>query len=250
MQITFDGISLMTTPYTVKNISNDSVENREVFVYGLARQRGAHLLNAEYKAKIFRVTGTITGADRATLEANVDEFKELMSRQEKNLDIEYAGGTRRYVATAQSINIDRDFYHNTFTPFEVDFLVPSGIGTDIASSNDTASAISTLDRIAQTTVLGTAQPKMKTTIDITAASGITQLDLLANGDKITLITGLVAGDQIIIDENTLKVTVNGVEQDYTGIFPRFLVGANVYQLLFTGTSITYNLTFSYIKTYL
>lgn len=250
MQITFDGTSLVSSPYTVRRFTSDDVQNRQMFLYGLARQRGATLLNSELKEKVFKMEGTITGTSISDLEGNVDEFKELITRTEKNLDIEYAGGTRRFVATASKINVPRDFFNVTFVPFEVEFLCSAGVGKDIVITSDAVTAISTLDRTTTTSVSGTLSPDMKTTIEVTAASGITQVELLANGDKITLTASIVAGDEIVIDGGTLKVTQNGTEKAYTGIFPQFGVGANVYQLTFTGTSITYDLTFDYVKTYL
>lgn len=250
MQITFDSVSLVSSPYTIRRFTSDDVQNRQMFVYGLARQRGASLLNSELKEKTFKMEGTITGTSLANLEANVDTFKELVSRSNKNLDIEYAGGTRRFVATASKINIPRDFFNITFVPFEVEFLCSAGVGTDITTTSVAVTGITTLIRTTSVSVLGTISPPMKTTIDITAATAITKVELLVNGDKLTLTTSITAGMQIIFDEGVLKVTKDGAEVDYTGIFPKFDIGSNSYTLTFTGTSLTYNLTFTYTKNYL
>lgn len=250
MNISFDNVSLMNDPFIVDEITNDDVPNRQVFLSSLARQRGGNLLNTEYNPKAFKMSGHIVGATASDLDDHKDEFRELLSRAEKNLDISYGAGTRRYIATATKITMPGKYYHLTYIPFEVEFIVPSGIGTDITETTATTTGVATL--IAQDTlsILGSVRPKVKTTLNITAASGITGVSFLCNGDKITLTNAVVAGDAIVIDENALKITLNGVNQPYIGIFPQFGLGANVYSIEFTGTSISYSRELTYIKSYI
>lgn len=250
MQITFDGTSLVSTPFRVSKITHENADNRTLNLQDLARQRGGVLLNAEYKPRIIRIFGNVTGTDNEDLEGNIDEFKELLNRQGKNLDISYSTGTRRFVATAQGMKIEREFFNLNYAPFEVEMLIPDGIGTDITTTTSTTTALTSKTLTDTLTVFGTVDPKMKVTVTVTAASAITALFLLVNGFKITLTNAIVAGDIIIFDATTMKVTLNGVEKDYTGIFPNWVIGMNVYYLEITGTSITYDLSFEYTKTYI
>ena len=238
----------MTKPFSVQGAPYESVQNRQLYMYGLARQRGASIVNSEYNAKTFTVNGLIYGDTSSDLDDHIDEFNELISRPSRNLDIVHGAGWRRYVATASKITFGAR--NITIIPYTVEFTVPSGIGSDIGTTDTTVSGIAVLSDTKTLPVLGSVQPKMRTTIDITAAVGLTKLEFLCNGDKLTLTTTIAAGDEIIIDENTLKVTKNGSEMPYTGIFPYFGVGANVYSIQFTGTSVTYTSTLSYLKTYL
>lgn len=250
MQILFDGTSLMASPFNVKKITHENADSRELNLQGLARQRGGILLNAEYMPKVIRLSGIITGTDNSDLEGNIDEFKELVSRQAKNLDVSYEAGTRRFVATCQKINIEREYFNLNYAPYEIEFLIPSGVGKNTTVTTTTLSGLTSKTYSNSLTVGGTVVPKMKVTISVTAASAITACFLLVNGFKITLTNALVANDIVIFDAETMKVTLNGVEQDYTGIFPEWVVGLNAYYLEITGTSITYDLTLEYTKTYL
>lgn len=250
MDIKFDNVSLMADPFNVTEVTTDSTAARDLFMYNLARQRGSSLVGAEYKAKVFKLIGSITGATQADLDDHIDEFTELISRKSKNLDIDHGSGTRRYVATVSKVEIPRQHHHITYIPFVVEFVAPSGIGIDIAETTATTAGIATLINTATLTALGSARPKMRLKLNITSATAITKLEFLCNGDKITLTNAIVAGDEIIIDENTLKVTLNGTEMAYTGIFPQFDIGANVYSIQFTGTSLVYTASLIYTKTYL
>lgn len=250
MQITYDGTSLVSSPFTVRRLTHENADSRVLNLQELARQRGGVLLNAEYKPKIIRIEGTITGTSNTDLEGNIDEFKELIARQGKNLDISYENGTRRFIATNRAIRIERDYYHLNYAPYEIEMLIPMGIGYDITTTTASYAGVTDLTYTDSVTIGGTVDPKVIITVSVTAASGVTAMFFLANGFKITLTQAIAATDVIIFNGETMKVTVNGVEVDYTGMFPNWVVGLNAFYLETTGTSITYDLTLTYTKNYL
>ena len=250
MQIYFDNTSLMTAPYSVRTIDHDSLSPREITAFNLARQRGGVLVDSEYKSKTIKVTGIITGNNSANLENNIDAFKELLSRQGKNLDIDYAGTVRRYEATATKVDIPRESYHLTFAPFSIEFFVPSGIGKATIIDAVSLSAISASPYVGLLSIGGTANTFPKITITFTAVSGGTKVDLLANGDKISISKSFAVNDVLVIDCENMQVTVNGIVFDYVGIFPTFGVGANIYEIDVTATSFTYNVVFNFYKMFI
>ena len=249
MNITLDSISLMTSPYRVKKMTVEDVENREISVMGLARQRGGLLLNAELKPKKFTLIGAITGTDQADLDDNIDTFKELITRRSKDLDMTYGSGTRRYIVTASKINIPREHYHIDYCPFEVEFIAPAGVGYDTTETTETQTGITDLTKNDAITIAGSAPPDVKLTLTFTAENAITSLDFLANGNKITLTAAFTSTDVVVFDAENMKVTLNGTEVAYTGIFPEFFIGSNDYLIEAHGTSCTYNYTLAYTKTY-
>jgi phage-related protein len=250
MQIYFDNTSLMTPPYSIRTIDHDSLSPRELTTFNLARQRGGVLVDADYKPKTIKVAGTITGADMANLEDNIDAFKSLLGRQGKNLDIEYGGSIRRYEATAVKIEIPRESYHLTFAPFTVEFYVPSGVGKDASSTSQALSGISASPYVNTLSIGGTANTVPKITITFTAVNAISKVEFLCNGDKITIARSFAVNDILVIDCENMQVTVNGAVIDYTGIFPMFGVGANIYEIDVTATSFAYNLLFNFYQMYI
>ena len=158
MQITFNNVSLMTDPYSVRSFSSEETNNKELYVYNLARRRGGNLVNAEYQVKRFTILGTIKGDNKADLEANIDAFKALMDQHSKNLDIEYSGSTRRFIATAAKVDVKRDYFNMTFAPFEIEFVVPDGVGYDTARTEDTATGITDLTQDETIVIGGSAPP--------------------------------------------------------------------------------------------
>lgn len=250
MQITFNNVSLMTDPYSVRSFTSEETNNKELYVYNLARSRGGNLVNAEYQTKRFTMLGTIKGDSKADLEANIDAFKALMDQHSKNLDIEYSGSTRRFIATASKVEVKRDYFNMTFAPFEIEFVVPAGVGYDTARTEDTATGITDLTQDENIVIGGSAPPDdFKLTLTFTAINAITQIDFQANGNKITLAASYNNGDVVVFDQKNMKVTINGVEKAYTGIFPQFYVGSQSLHITLTGTSATYTRVTSYTKAY-
>lgn len=239
----------MTTPYRINKLTVEDVENREISVLGLARQRGGVLLNADIKPKRFTMLGAITGTDQANLDDNIDAFKELLTRRSKDLDMTYGSGTRRFIVTVSKINIPREHYNIDYCPFEVEFIAPAGVGYDIIETTESHAGITDLTQNDSLTIDGSAPPDVKLTVIVTNQHSITSLDFLANGNKITLASTMTAADVIVFDQQNMKVTRNGIERAFTGIFPEFFIGPNDFLIEAHGTSLTYTYTFSYTKTY-
>ena len=252
MNITFNNTSLMADPYRVRSFTMEETNNKEVFLYDLARQRGANLVTSQYRQKRFLMIGTIIGDDKDDLEANIDSFKALMDQSSKNLDIDYSGTTRRFLATAVRCEVKRDYFNMTFAPFEIEFVVPAGVGYETARTEDTLAGITDLTQNESITIGGSVPPDdFQLTVTFTAENAITQMDFQANGNKITLTPagGFNNGDIVVFDQENMKVTLNGTEVAYTGLFPQFYVGANAFLIELTGTSATYTRKTSYTKSY-
>lgn len=240
----------MTSPYNVSETSLETIDNRELKLYNLARKRGGNILLTDYGAKKFSIKGSITGTDRADLESKINDFKELISRQSKNLDYDYAGATQRLIATSVKCEINRKGFHNTKAPFEVDFIAPDGVAYDTGVTTISLTGITDLTQASTIDVDGNVDPEMKLTIEINSLTAITAIEFLANGSKISITDTFSASDIIVINGRTMKVTVNGIEVEYTGIFPEFTIGTNSYEINSTGTAINYDADFEYTKTYI
>lgn len=157
--ITFDSVSLQDANYTVRSARHDSSSERELDMLSIARDDGSIFVAEKYTPKTILVTGIIKASTQANVEDKIDDLKELVSRREKNLDISYAGGTRRYVAYARNIRVERDHYHINYAPYEIEFVVPSGIGKDtsVTASVNNQSANPTYSGTASFS--GSAKPK-------------------------------------------------------------------------------------------
>lgn len=250
MNIAFDNISLNNDPYQFTELDHEKSAPRETFMYDLARERGGVIVGDNYKPKEVVITGRIVGDDKNALESNIDSFKELMARFNKNLDLDYASGTRRYVATPIEVDIDRKYFHLSFVPFRVTFLVPSGVGEDITQTASIQNGITVTPYNGSINIGGSAYPMPKVEITIASITAGADISFQCNGDKITLTNSLVANDVVVFDVQNKKVTLNGAEKDYTGVFPKFNVGTNNYIITVNSSARNFNIEVDYFKKWL
>jgi len=233
--VKFDGTELRNATYVPRFVKHDAAPLRELEILELARDDGGILVSERYQPKIIMVQGVLKASTRALLDQAIDEFKELISRKEKNLDISYRGGTRRYVVYARSHNLDRDFYHNLYVPYEIEFVVPASIGKDTSqtAARDSCNVTTTYD--ASVTLGGSAKPKPTVTLLFgtgwTNAVGISfeQTDL----DEMIIINygdGFSNADVLVIDVENKKVTLNDAEIEFYRVIPSFVIGENKYQI--------------------
>ena len=230
--ITFDSTEIVNATYIPRFVKHDSAPARDLNLMELAREDGAVLISERYGVKHILLTGKLTAASRSALDTAIDSFKELFSRKEKNLDIEWEAGTRRYVATCINHNFDRDFFHNLFVPWTAEFIVIKGVGVDTAGEtmlNDTI-ATDTGSKVA-TASKGSAIPKPYS-IDMTL-TGVTGknkrgIAFKCGGKKLiyTQPDAFIDGNVFLINARDKTVKFNTVEVPFHGEFPLFALGAN------------------------
>lgn len=235
----------------VRKVLHDEALPRELFMYGLTRERGALLVNDEWQPKKIIIEGIIKGTSISELETNIDTFKKNLAGKNKILDVQYESGTRRYLATAQVIQIERDYYHLNYAPYSVAFMIPEGVGKATSASSVGTVSIErhTLEDVSFTAD-GTAVPKFSISLLFKLVNSVTSVSLTINGDQITVDEPISAGQTLVIDAENKRVTLDGVEKIYTGLFPRLQLGSNGYKIVIGSVSHQYDVTVTYTKAYL
>jgi hypothetical protein len=233
--ILFDSTELRNTTYIPRYVKHESATERELNILNLARDNGGVLVNDRRGIKVITLQGILTASTQALLETAIDNFKELFSRTAKNLDIEWAGSTRRYVATCKSHNFDRDYFHLLFVPWTAEMVVVSGFGEDTSETTvvnaDTFIANYKTKAI---TLAGSADPKIRFSIAIDSPNNTIKGVELKNtdtGERVyaTSFTSLEA-KTVEIDTKLKTFKVAGVEVPYYGVFPKFIIGTNNIQI--------------------
>jgi len=227
--IKFDNTELVNTTYVPRFVKHESSPERESVLLPITRQNGSVRVSSRYSTKTIQLQGILTGTSQANLEANIDAFKELFSRIDKNLDIDWNGTTRRYVATCQKHEFDRDHFHMLFVPWTAEFIVPSGIGKNTSETSlYDVSAITDSSTQITLTFLGSSQPKPVFTINMTTVGSAQVIQLLNNdtGEYMKIDGPFTNGDEVIVDCLNLTVKKNTVSIPFRGVFPNFYKGAN------------------------
>lgn len=246
--ITFNSNSLQTySPTTDRGIitnliNHTSIPDKSAQLYALADANGSTIPAINYPSKKITIGGTIKGADQIVddaivataqqdLDNLIDTFKGYFNGKDKNLDIEYGTGTRRYIATANTISVTRE-QKAPYATFTVEFICTSPFGVDTSATTITNQANYTSATLTVTpTIAGSAPvqyPLITLTIDSLTGTGDYVQITNNNNDQQMLLYGfsLTNGAVIIIDSYARTVTINGTEVDYLGTFLELEPGAN------------------------
>lgn len=212
-------------------IEHTSIPDKDVELYAIADANGSAIPSINYPSKKIKIAGVIKGSSQADIDNRMDTFKGYFNGKNKNLDIAYAGSTRRYIATVNSMSITRG-QKDTSAAFSIEFICTNPFGLDTASTSIINSAAYTSAILnSAPTIAGSAPYQLPViTITINSLTGTGDWIQISNNnngqDMLIFGFGFQAGDVIVIDCSTRKVTLNGVPIDYNGVFLELEPGAN------------------------
>lgn len=243
MSILYDSVSIASANIITRRVQHESTADRQIDSMKLTRRDGEVIIDDSLAAKMVSVEGVLVGSSLSDLEDRIDDLKELCARKDKNLDITFAGGTRRYVCRMAKVIFDRDHFNITHVPFVINFFVATGLGKD--SSETTAkntSGITAATTDAAITFDGSYPPKPRHKITLTTRGNadVVKISNQDTGDYIEVdLDGFVNGEYLEIDEENQTVKKGGVTNlNWRGKFPSVVIGANNLRLTISGSGYT------------
>lgn len=252
--VSYDGTSIQTSTILTDTIQHEQIDHKVLDIQTLGRTDGGILVATTYVPKTIILTGSIKGTSQANLESNIESLKELINRQQRNLDIGYAGGTRRFVTSMSAFAMTRMHFNLTWAEWEAHFVVtnpPFGKGLDTGTFS--FNAITTTGTYSGTaTFLGNARPMPIIKVTVTTQTAMTALYFRnkKTGDSITVRRTFANADVVIVDTSAYTVTVNGVAVDYEGFFPDFVAVANDFAIKASASAVNMTAKLIYYPLYL
>lgn len=246
--VTYDGFQLHANGFSVTNLGIYASAPRRLQNELLARREKAVTVMTQFQPKTIEVEGKITADTEALLEDRIDLLKRAMNKFERDLDVSYGVGTRRYTVTAENVGITRERGAATYAFYSISFYSPTPFGYDIASVsllNTTNTSANVSNSI---TVGGTFKSEPEIGVVLNSGTGLTAKRMSLNnpvsGMGISITRTWTAGDTVVIDVDTQQVFVNTTEVPYTGRFPYWEPGAGTleYDDDFTTRNVTITMT--------
>lgn len=251
--VSFGNYNLQADGATVTESDVYSAPPNDIQAVELAERDGALIVQQRYKAKRFTANGHIQKTTVSELESALDAFKAAMAVKNQAFDIDYAGGVRRYAASAENIIITRSA--PTSVGFSVEFLSPDGMGWDVESTELLApSNVSASAQSFPVTVGGSYQAEPLITVTLNSVTGGTAKTItITNGVSlrgISITRTWTTSDVLEIDSLTKSVYVNDVATDFLGQFPIWATGDGTIEYLDDFTTRSASISSSYTKRYL
>lgn len=264
--ITIDSYNMNdSTVVTEKiNVESLSVDQSKMKI---PHRAGEKRVSKTYATRPITIEGKIISTTASGLDGKIDELKQnTIGKEDVPLDIDYAGGTRRFTVNVLNAAFIREHYNNTMVPYSMQIEAtnpPYGQDTTsvsgYAGTTISGSFIITSSGMYATgavTISGTAAPEPTIEFIVNVAGSMRSLqftNLTTNTSLIVIPTSLSNGDRIQIDTRNLEVRKNStVITTYSGTFPLFQPGVNNFTVNVFGTSpnYTFGLDITYTKWWL
>ncbi len=253
--IEFDSYSLQADGVYTTDTDVFSAPAVNINAEKLAEADGSVIVKTQLDPKVFKCEGYMQAATTAALDTLIDTFKTNLNKVSANFDIDYAGGTRRYIATPRNMIISRPKGLNS-AGWSVEFYCASPVGYDTTTSTLLASTVVT-SATSQLSITNDgsyiAQPLI--TVTLTSGTGLTTSKSISisndtNLRGITVTRDWTAADVLEIDCLNQTVYVNNVSVEYTGQFPKWSSGAGGIGYLDDFTTRSVSVEATYTKRYL
>jgi hypothetical protein len=252
--ISFDGHDLQTANIASQVIPHESGPDKTMEAFALAHANLSVIPFIDYPSKTIILAGEIVGSSITDLDSRIDSFKSYFNNAGANLDIGWAGSTRRYIATAKEPIINRDggLAHANFT---VVFMCTTPFGMDTSTTPIVNATGRTLSGYSDNFTVAASAPEQLPVITytLTAFTGTNPLSVTfgnsANGQSLVINRTWTAGDVVVIDCGAKTVKINGVLFDASGAFPVFGSGAQTITYTDGFTTRTFNVNIVYTARY-
>lgn len=246
-EITFNNYGLQNTSILTRFVKL-SAPILDLQKRAYPRAQGAYAETAYWRETHIVLRGTIKGSSRTDMESRMDTLRKNLAVFGGILKIPWAGTSRYYECYAIGLDRifqERDHYHMTMCPYEVELIALQPFGR---SSGKTVTDVPTPITVSPTTMefvnAGTAEAESLAYLTVVTAGTLSQIvwENTTNGDKVTIASSFSNGDQIVIDGENRRVTKNGVEIDYTGVLPKIVSGSNAFKITLIGSGFSISAT--------
>lgn len=138
--VSYASNDIQTSTIITSLVDHESWPDLKAAIYEIAHANKSVVPYTVFPQKPILLRGTIVAASISALDTALDTFRGYFTGKDKNLDIGYGGGTRRYICTATSVDIRRPdgLNHALFT---VELVATDPFGRDTFTTNGSPNLI-------------------------------------------------------------------------------------------------------------
>lgn len=246
--IVFDGYGLQNANIITSKVNHDDLLNIELNSFKYPRENGGGVLSKYYRGREIKLECTIKSDTAANFNTLLDNTKKALRKTEGYLKILVNGEYRKIKATLGKFDMRREHYNITFCQVDITFTALEPFF--YADSKQSYSFLGKTGTFTEeVTNAGSAESLPVFYHIFGATTAVTAVAFTAFNRTLTINTSFAQNDILIIDGVNKSVTKNGVEIDYTGAFPIFPPGSNLFKFTYTGT-VSVDVTLIQDKNYL
>lgn len=235
--IVFNGYSLSNSSTIICTyIDYDNQGKIDLNTFNFPRDNGGGVLTKYYRGRDIKLRITLVESTASAFNTLIDNFKTALRTTEGNLDIKVNDEVRRIKATLTDIVFKKEHYNINFVNVDITFrsVEPFFYATTSQTSTFEGKTVTFDEEVTNT---GSAESDPQFYFIFGATTATTVVSITAFSRTISVTNTFASGDILIVNSDTKSVTKNGVEIDYSGIFPIFSPGLCSFNVAFTGTTL-------------
>jgi hypothetical protein len=241
--ISYNGVNLQTSTLVMTDLEFQST-NIELNQPTQSRSDRSKTIEGVVGKRNITYRGYIKGTSASDAESKLDTLKgQVALFVPGDLDIEYAGGTRRYTATCSGVELIGETPALDVKFIEIIFSLENhlGLSTTLTTITNTAQTASTIEIDETYTGSYFPLPIIEITVNSETDLAVLSIKNVTTNSEMILQKAYVATDFIVINTGTGSITINDQTNNFSflGIFPKFAAGQNVLEI--TPTSTAHNL---------
>lgn len=204
--------------------------NMSVNAVEVANREGSEVVESRFGEKKIVINGLIYGEDKSTFEGAVADFKKAIVVKNEWFYFTFSGMTLKYKVYMTGFDWKETLSNDLVREFTIEYSAfdPPFAQEDATTTAKEIDAITSQIYEDNVSFDGTSEPKPKIKVTFDDADSLTGIELInsTNGSRIEVTTSFATGDVLIIDTDTMEVTLNGEPIAYTGVLPSFEIGSN------------------------
>lgn len=222
-QVQIWNFSLVDNWFTVNSINSDDLGSMDYETFKTPRWNGGGVLNRYYRWHSVNINITIITDSKEALQSKMDTLKKSISWLEDYLYVRTPNDQRKLKWTVTNVVFNRQHYHITFIQAQITFTTVSPFFEDLITQSQSRSVTGSFTE--EFLHNGTAPTSPRIFCNF-STSDVTSISMLVNGSLITIVQAIQDNSILIIDSQAKTVTLNGLNIDFTGVFPELSAGSN------------------------
>jgi hypothetical protein len=250
--IAYNNYNLQTSTIVMTNLEYQTL-NKDLSISRLATSDINKFVESYVSNKRIIYSGYIKGTSASDAESKLDTLKQnVILNAVANLDIGYAGGTRRYSCVCQSIELESETPALDVKNIKIIFDTAEPLGLDTFTNTVQYLAQTTNSFTKTITFSGTYHTLPTYTVTVSSESNLVSLSIksVETNQEIIVQKNYNISDVIEIDTRNKTVKYNGATTEYIGIFPLVNQGTNNLEFDVSSSSHSLNIRIDYISRYL
>jgi len=248
--ITFNGFNLQDATYFTGMVQGiDAQREVDTDAPFASISNGSYIRDKKFRSKKIVLRTMIRGTSIEDVEQKNDALKRAVFKGIKgNLDIEYAGATRRWVATVEDINPTR--LRGMTREYEIEFSA-EGFGFEVTPVvlSYTAETAGTISKTIN--VLGSFETKPIYIIQFNEIDSVSRVSLtnITTNQTLEINANFSFEQTLMVDTEKETIRLDGEDIEPDGVFPILLSGLNDIEFTVVSESHNVDVEIEYYKRY-